>query len=149
LLPHNPLRSKFPGLFFYNELMHIFYHKLLCDYKNDAPHVEKLNAAVKAVRKQTQNIQDLGDKLQLALPSLNGEWLPKSAVYALVDQIVVVFMRPEGQFKDCGKRMQSRMRIIQCRLATDFAMCVCITTSFEFGSIYCLWHISSDCKYKC
>ncbi|AES75579.1 TPR superfamily protein [Medicago truncatula] len=59
MLPHNPLRSKCVGLLFHNELMQMFYHTLLCDYKNDAPHVEKLDAAVKANWKQTQNLQEL------------------------------------------------------------------------------------------
>jgi hypothetical protein len=94
------------------------------------------------------NIQELGHKLPLALLPINAERLPKRAAYALVDQIVVVYI-PKGQFKDCGKRIQSRMSIIQCRLTTVFAMCVCISTSFEFGLIYCMWHILSDCKFKC
>ncbi|RHN51525.1 putative chromatid cohesion factor MAU2 [Medicago truncatula] len=75
------------------------------------PHVDKLDAAVKAYREQL-----LGDKLQLAPPPIDGEWLPKSAVFALVDLIVVVFGRPKGNFKDCGKRIQSGMHIIQDEL---------------------------------
>lgn len=55
----------------------------------------------------------IGDKLQLAPPPIDGEWLPKSAVYALVDLIVVVFGRPKGLFKECAKRIQSGMNIIQ------------------------------------
>jgi len=91
----------------------------------------------------------LGDKLQLAPPPIDGEWLPKSAIYALVDLITVVFGRPKGLFKECGKRIQSGMRIIQGCSATVFAICVCINfTSFGFGLIYYLWHISLDCKDK-
>ncbi|KAG2391400.1 Sister chromatid cohesion protein [Vigna angularis] len=58
----------------------------------------------------------IGDKLQLAPPPIDGEWLPKSAVYALVDLIVVVFGRPKGLFKECAKRIQSGMHIIQDEL---------------------------------
>ncbi|KEH26290.1 TPR protein [Medicago truncatula] len=104
-------RRQCPGLFFYNELLQIFYHMRLCDYKKVEPHVDKLDAAVKAYREQL-----LGDKLQLAPPPIDGEWLPKSAVFALVDLIVVVFGRPKGNFKDCGKRIQSGMHIIQDEL---------------------------------
>ncbi|KAL6576956.1 hypothetical protein OROMI_011232 [Orobanche minor] len=53
------------------------------------------------------------DKLDLAPPPIDGEWLPKSAVYALVDLMVVVFSRPKGLFKDCQKRIQSGLQIIQ------------------------------------
>ncbi|GER28144.1 maternal effect uncoordination 2-2 protein [Striga asiatica] len=55
----------------------------------------------------------LADKLELAPPPIDGEWLPKSAVYALVDLMVVVFSRPKGLFKDCQKRIQSGLQIIQ------------------------------------
>ncbi|XP_015865941.1 sister chromatid cohesion protein SCC4 isoform X1 [Ziziphus jujuba] len=54
-----------------------------------------------------------GDKLELAPPPIDGEWLPKSAVYALVDLMVVIFGRPKGLFKECGKRIQSGMHTIQ------------------------------------
>lgn len=53
------------------------------------------------------------DKLELAPPPIDGEWLPKSAVYALVDLMVVIFGRPKGLFKECGKRIQSGMHTIQ------------------------------------
>ncbi|TKY56628.1 MAU2 chromatid cohesion factor-like [Spatholobus suberectus] len=170
-------RQQCPGLLFYNELLHIFYRLRLCDYKNAAPHVDNLDAAMKVDMQQTQCIQELvkelnaldqslsrsdlhyrdrtalakkqtmileqlknttglsstgqeslqpvyfgnvrraiGDKLQLAPPPIDGEWLPKSAVYALVDLIVVVFGRPKGLFKECAKRMQSGMHIIQDEL---------------------------------
>ncbi|XVF71009.1 hypothetical protein PTKIN_Ptkin11bG0207400 [Pterospermum kingtungense] len=55
----------------------------------------------------------LQDKLLLAPPPINGEWLPKSAVYALVDLIVIIFGRPKGNFKECDKRIQSGMHIIE------------------------------------
>ncbi|KAL2585174.1 hypothetical protein AAZV13_14G172200 [Glycine max] len=170
-------RRQCPGLLFYNELLHIFYRLRLCDYKNAAPHVDNLDAAMKIDMQQTQRIQELvkelntldqslsrsdlhyrdrtalskkqtmiqeqlqnmtglssigqeslqpvyfgnvrriiGDKLQLAPPPIDGEWLPKSAVYALVDLIVVVFGRPKGLFKECAKRIQSGMNIIQDEL---------------------------------
>lgn len=54
-----------------------------------------------------------GDKLELAPPPIDGEWLPKSAVYALVDLMVVVFSRPKGLFKECGKRIQSGLHTIE------------------------------------
>ncbi|KAK4440916.1 Sister chromatid cohesion protein SCC4 [Sesamum alatum] len=53
------------------------------------------------------------DKLELAPPPIDGEWLPKSAVYALVDLMVVVFSRPKGLFKECQKRIQSGLQTIQ------------------------------------
>ncbi|XXG76872.1 hypothetical protein AAC387_Pa08g1145 [Persea americana] len=53
------------------------------------------------------------DKLELAPPPIDGEWLPKSAVYALVDLMVVIFGRPKGLFKECGRRIQSGLHIIQ------------------------------------
>ncbi|XP_021277744.1 uncharacterized protein LOC110411777 [Herrania umbratica] len=55
----------------------------------------------------------LQDKLLLAPPPINGEWLPKSAIYALVDLMVIIFGRPKGNFKECEKRIQSGMHIIE------------------------------------
>ncbi|PSS14160.1 MAU2 chromatid cohesion factor like [Actinidia chinensis var. chinensis] len=57
-----------------------------------------------------------GDKLELAPPPIDGEWLPKSAVFALVDLMVVIFGRPKGLFKECGKRIQSGLQTIQDEL---------------------------------
>ncbi|KAK9279503.1 hypothetical protein L1049_013182 [Liquidambar formosana] len=56
------------------------------------------------------------DRLELAPPPIDGEWLPKSAVYALVDLMVVVVGRPKGLFKECGKRIQSGLQAIQVEL---------------------------------
>ncbi|KAJ9167418.1 hypothetical protein P3X46_022072 [Hevea brasiliensis] len=56
------------------------------------------------------------DKLVLAPPPIDGEWLPKSAVYALVDLMSVIFGRPRGLFKECAKRIQSGMQTIQVEL---------------------------------
>ncbi|KAG8633630.1 sister chromatid cohesion protein SCC4 isoform X2 [Manihot esculenta] len=56
------------------------------------------------------------DKLVLAPPPMDGEWLPKSAVYALVDLMSVIFGRPRGNFKECTKRIQSGMQTIQVEL---------------------------------
>ncbi|XP_054798438.1 sister chromatid cohesion protein SCC4 isoform X2 [Prosopis cineraria] len=170
-------RKQCIGLLFYSELLHIFYRLRLCDYKNAAPHVDKLDAAMKSDMQQTQHMQELmkelnalnqslsrsdlhyreraalsekqalieeklrsmnglsltgreslepvyfgnvrrtlGDKLQLAPPPIDGEWLPKSAVYALVDLMAVIFGRPKGLFKECGKRIQSGISIIQDEL---------------------------------
>lgn len=58
-----------------------------------------------------------GDKLELAPAPLDGEWLPKAAVYALVDLTAVVVARPKGLFKDCGNRIQSAMHLIEEELA--------------------------------
>jgi len=186
LHPNTSQRRQCPGLLFYNELLHIFYRLRLCDYKNAAPHVDNLDAAMKFDMQQTQHIQELvkeldvldqslsrsdlhyrdrtalsrkqtmikeqlssmtglnlfgqeslqpvyfgnvrrtiGDKLQLAPPPIDGEWLPKSAIYALVDLIVVVFGRPKGLFKECAKRIQSGMHIIQgCSLVFLVSLCV-------------------------
>lgn len=54
-----------------------------------------------------------GEKLELAPPPIDGEWLPKGAIYALVDLTFVAFSRPKGLFKDCGKRIQSGIQTIQ------------------------------------
>ncbi|KAL8087631.1 sister chromatid cohesion protein SCC4 [Apium graveolens] len=61
--------------------------------------------------------REWGDKLQLAQHPIEGEWLPKSAVYALVDLMVVVFSRPKGLFKECGKRIQSGVQTIEGELS--------------------------------
>lgn len=159
---------------FYNELLQIFYQLRICDYKNAAQHVDKLDAVVKADMQKMQEVQQLtseidavnqslsrpdlpsrersalsarqaklqqrlrrmeassltgkdsfeptyfgnarrawGDKLVLAPPPMDGEWLPKSAVYALVDLMVVILGRPKGLFKECVKRIQSGMQTIQ------------------------------------
>ncbi|KAL6978966.1 cohesin-loading factor complex subunit scc4 [Sarracenia purpurea var. burkii] len=170
-------RQQCSGLFFYNELLHVFYLLRICDYKNVAQHVEVLDAAMKADMQQMRHVKELtkelnalnlslsrsdlhyrdrsalsekqahleeqissitglssggkeslepahfgnlkrawGDKLELAPAPIDGEWLPKSAVYALVDLVVVVFGRPKGLFKDIGKRIQSGLQTIQDEL---------------------------------
>ncbi|GAA0181223.1 hypothetical protein LIER_30218 [Lithospermum erythrorhizon] len=53
------------------------------------------------------------ERLELAPPPIDGEWLPKSAIYALVGLIVVVCSRPKGLFKECVKRIQSGVETIQ------------------------------------
>ncbi|CAK9321343.1 unnamed protein product [Citrullus colocynthis] len=167
-------RQQCVGLLFYNELLHIFYRLRICDYKNAAQHLDKLDAAMKADLQQTQYIEDLTkemnalnqslsrsdlhykdrlaltekhaqlqeqlrsmtrptslskeslepghfgnvrrtsrDKLDLAPYPIDGEWLPKSAVYVLVDLMVVIFSRPKGLFKECTKRILSGMLTIQ------------------------------------
>ncbi|KAL2930953.1 Sister chromatid cohesion protein SCC4 [Bienertia sinuspersici] len=57
------------------------------------------------------------DKLELAPYPIDGEWLPKNAVYALVDLTVVIFGRPKGHFKECAKRIQSGIQVIQVELS--------------------------------
>ncbi|XP_023731008.1 sister chromatid cohesion protein SCC4 isoform X2 [Lactuca sativa] len=165
------------GLFFYNELLHIFYLLRICDYKNAGQHVDKLDAAMKTdlqkmqqARELTKELtivneglsqsdlphrdraklsarrsqleeeisnsigssfngqeglepayfgnvkRELGDKLELAPPPIDGEWLPKSAIYSLVDLMFVVFSRPKGLFKECGKRIQSGLKTIRAEL---------------------------------
>ncbi|XP_038903798.1 sister chromatid cohesion protein SCC4 [Benincasa hispida] len=166
-------RQQCVGLLFYNELLHIFYRLRICDYKNAAQHLDKLDAAMKADLQQAQYIEDLTkemnalnqslsrsdlhykdrlaltekhaqlqeqlrsmtrptssskeslepghfgnvrtsrDKLELAPYPIDGEWLPKSAVYVLVDLMVVIFSRPKGLFKECTKRILSGMLTIQ------------------------------------
>ncbi|GFP98752.1 maU2 chromatid cohesion factor homolog [Phtheirospermum japonicum] len=130
------------GLLFYHELLQLFYLLRICDYKTAGQRIDKLDAVMKSDLQRMQNIKDLtneldalnhslsrkaplepayfgnvkrawSDKLELAPPPIDGEWLPKSAVYALVDLMVVVFSRPKGLFKDCQKRIQSGLQIIQ------------------------------------
>ncbi|CAI0560538.1 unnamed protein product [Linum tenue] len=172
------------GLFFYNELLHIFYLLRVCNYKSATQHVDKLDAAMKADLQKMREIQRLSnelnaisqslsrsdlpnrerlllstkqahlqdqitslsafssfleqplepayfgnasrawqDKLFLAPPPVDGEWLPKSAVYSLVDLMVVVFGRPRGLFKECAKRIQSGIQTIQafCSITGELA----------------------------
>ncbi|XP_021849729.2 sister chromatid cohesion protein SCC4 isoform X1 [Spinacia oleracea] len=166
------------GLLFYNELLHIFYRFRICDYKNIAQHIDKLDAAMKADLQKTEHVQKLtselntinqtlsdpamkqrdcsmliekrallkqqlvtittsnsvaqgytdstsveyerrlsADKLELAPYPIDGEWLPKNAVYALVDLTVVMFGRPKGHFKECTKRIQSGTQVIKVELS--------------------------------
>nr|GEV31372.1 sister chromatid cohesion protein SCC4-like [Tanacetum cinerariifolium] len=171
-------RQQCIGLFFYNELLHIFYLLRICDYKSAGQHVDKLDSAMKTDLQKMQHARELTkeldivndglsqtdlpyrdratlssrrtqlegeisnsigsnsvgqevlepayfgnvkrelrDKLELAPPPIDGEWLPKSAVYSLVDLMMVVFGRPKGLFKECGKRIQSGLNTIKGELA--------------------------------
>jgi len=56
------------------------------------------------------------DRLELAPFPIDGDWLPKSAVYALVDLTVVIFGRPKGLFKECARRIQTGIQTIQGQL---------------------------------
>ena len=123
-------RQQCLGLLFYNELLHIFYRFRICDYKNISPHIDKLDAAMKADMKQMDRSsrrrppgynnsasveydrKSSADKIELAPYPIDGEWLPKSAVYALVDLMFVIFGRPKGHFKECLKRIQSGIQVI-------------------------------------
>ncbi|AQK56438.1 sister chromatid cohesion protein SCC4 isoform X1 [Zea mays] len=58
------------------------------------------------------DVLDYGDKLLLAPPLMHGEWLPRTAVFVLVDLMVVMVGRPKGIFKECGKRINSGLRLI-------------------------------------
>jgi MAternally-affected-uncoordination protein len=74
------------------------------------------------------DVLDYGDKLLLAPPPMHGEWLPRTAVFVLVDLMVVMVSRPKGIFKECGKRIQSGLQIIYgmfcSMLITYFKYCV-------------------------
>ncbi|KAM7258500.1 hypothetical protein ACFE04_014241 [Oxalis oulophora] len=123
-------REQCLGLMFYNELLHIFYRLRICDYKNALPHVDRLDAAMKQDRERVklsgrhtrlqerlQSInQSTSDKLVLAPPPIDGEWLPKSAVYSLVDLMVIVLGRPTGQFRLCTERFHTGINLIQAEL---------------------------------
>lgn len=169
-------RQQCLGLLFYNELLHVFYRLRICDYKNVAQHVDRLDAAMKADTQQVERVQELtnelnalnqslsqpdmkygdrqvlsetcaqieqqlryisasspigqamdsayighekkpcADRLELAPFPIDGDWLPKSAVYALVDLTVVIFGRPKGLFKECGRRIQTGIQTIQAEL---------------------------------
>lgn len=56
------------------------------------------------------------ERLLLSQSPIDGEWLPKSAIYALVHLMVVISGRPKGLFKECSKRIESGMHIIQDEL---------------------------------
>ncbi|KAG7537487.1 Chromatid cohesion factor MAU2 [Arabidopsis suecica] len=165
-----------PGLFFYNEMLHVFYRLRLCDYKNAQHHVDRLDQAMNAHSHKMQEIQQLLDELsslnlslsRYDLPSrersalsarqsqlqdrvnavspssttdnslepayfgnidrgwterlllspspIDGEWLPKNAICALVHLMVVISGRPKGLFKECSKRIESGLQIIQDEL---------------------------------
>ncbi|KAL7124653.1 hypothetical protein ABFS83_14G063100 [Erythranthe nasuta] len=138
-------RQQALGLLFYHELLQLFYLLRICDYKTAAQRIDKLDAVMKSDLQRMQQFQDLNnevgalnhsssgktplepayfgnvkraceEKLELAPPPIDGEWLPKSAVYALVNLMVVVFSRPKGLFKECQKRIQSGLQIIQDEL---------------------------------
>ncbi|OWM68702.1 hypothetical protein CDL15_Pgr024889 [Punica granatum] len=163
---HPERRPQCLGLFFYNELLHIFYRLRICDYKNAAQHIDRLDASMKNELQQRQELmeelqalnqslsssdlsprdklalsgkqsqlleqlrtmagqdsfapgnsgtvkQAWGEGLELAPSPINGEWLPRNAVYALVDLMVATLGRPKGLFKECSKRIQSGMLIVQ------------------------------------
>ncbi|XP_052185588.1 sister chromatid cohesion protein SCC4 [Diospyros lotus] len=170
-------RQQCVGLFFYNELLHIFYLLRICDYKSASQHVENLDSAMKADMQQMRHIQELtkelnalnlslsrsglhhrersalsekqaqleeqlskitgmnsagkeslepayfgnvrrtwADKLELAPPPIDGEWLPKSAIFALIELMAVLSGRPKGLLKECGKRIQSGLQTIKDEL---------------------------------
>lgn len=71
------------------------------------------------------SIQISENKLDLAPPPLNGEWLPRNAVYALLDLMVATLGRPKGLFKECCKRIESGMLIVQ-----GLFLCLFCWTSF-------------------
>ncbi|KAK1283245.1 hypothetical protein QJS10_CPB21g01774 [Acorus calamus] len=56
-------------------------------------------------------------KLLLAPPPIDGEWLPKSAVFALIDLMAVIVGRPKGVFKEGVRRLQSGLHVIEEELA--------------------------------
>ncbi|CAL5028109.1 unnamed protein product [Urochloa decumbens] len=62
------------------------------------------------------DVLDYGDKLLLAPPPMHGEWLPRTAVFVLVDLMVVMVGRPKGIFRECGKRIDSGLRNIHDEL---------------------------------
>ena len=64
-----------------------------------------------------KDVLDYGDKLLLAPPPVHGEWLPRTAVFVLVDLMVVMVSRPKGIFKECGKRIHSGLQLIHEELS--------------------------------
>ena len=95
--------------------------------RSDLQHKDRSTLAQKRVqlREQLQEMFNLNstsanyfgefnvdDKLQLA-PLIYGEWLPRNAVFALIDLMVAMLGRPKGVFKECGRRIQSGLGIIQ------------------------------------
>jgi hypothetical protein len=51
--------------------------------------------------------QEDRNKLPLGPAPLDEEWIPKVAVFVLVDLMSVVCSRPKGMFKDCTSRISS------------------------------------------
>ncbi|MQM18664.1 hypothetical protein Taro_051659, partial [Colocasia esculenta] len=52
------------------------------------------------------------DRMQLAPSPIDGEWLPKNAVFALIDLMVAMLGRSKGVFKECARRIQSGLSLI-------------------------------------
>ncbi|XP_078436815.1 tetratricopeptide repeat (TPR)-like superfamily protein [Wolffia australiana] len=75
------------------------------------------------------------DKLLLA-PLINGEWLPRNAVFALIDLMVAMMGRPKGVFKECGRRIQSGLCLIQGELMKLGINDEMIEVNLEHSSIW-------------
>ncbi|KAK1570909.1 hypothetical protein Q3G72_008932 [Acer saccharum] len=69
-------REQLLGLLFYNELPHMFYRLRICDYKNAAQHVDKLDAAMKADLQKMQQVQQPTSELNALNQSLSRPDLP-------------------------------------------------------------------------
>ncbi|MCL7050589.1 hypothetical protein MKW94_028283 [Papaver nudicaule] len=88
-------------------------------YKKQTQLQEQLRQATSSAGMESMKSSYLGnarqmlDKLELAPPPIDGDWLPRSAVYVLVDLLVVISGRPKGLFKECGKRTQSGLQLIK------------------------------------
>lgn len=79
------------------------------------------------------------DKFYLAPPPMDGEWLPKSAVYALVDLMTVMLGRPKGVFKECGRRIQSGLHLIHGESVLEKCDMICpVLLHFQPCSCFCL-----------
>lgn len=133
----------------YNELLHTFYSLRVCDYKQASFHVEILDAAMKDgmqsetlsgfpmdaaadnrhqaelhVQNEGQPIKHsntfLKTTLELGPSPLGGEWLPKGAVFILIDLMAVMCTRPKGMFEDCRKRLSSGVNRAQGRIVTAY-----------------------------
>ncbi|KAK6912324.1 Chromatid cohesion factor MAU2 [Dillenia turbinata] len=84
-----------------------------CDEVWDSIEPHKVSNELKETVSVGIDRQAWRDKLDLAPPPIDGEWLPRAAVYVLVDLMVVIFGRPKGLFKECGKRIQSGLQSVQ------------------------------------
>ncbi|XXG76874.1 hypothetical protein AAC387_Pa08g1145 [Persea americana] len=117
------------GLFFYNELLQTFYRLRICDYKNAGQHIDKLDATMKGNMQREQHIKeliaeldvvnkgvsrtDLHHKERLALYEKQRQLQEqlKAVSFGKVDLELPSF--ENGLFKECGRRIQSGLHIIQ------------------------------------
>ncbi|KAF6163807.1 hypothetical protein GIB67_016147, partial [Kingdonia uniflora] len=89
-------------------------HCIVCEANSDLRALKTIACTKSLESSYFGNAREIwGDKLELAPAPIDGEWLPKAAIYALVDLMVVIFGCPKGLFKEYGRRIQSGVHLIK------------------------------------